>query len=82
MRTLRSVVEVHDKNPVPRPVLAKLENQVLRYDKVRYIQDPSQGLDTVLKEIQNITHTQVVTAAMDYLYQGIILQNRGRNGGE
>lgn len=46
MQTLKLVVGVHDKNIVSRPVLAKLENQVLRYEEVR---EPSQGLDTVLK---------------------------------
>ena len=58
---VRSVVGVHDKSLVAGPVLAKVESRILGYEEVRYIQEPSQRLDTVffffLKKKRNYAHS-------------------------
>ena len=42
---VRSIVGVHDKRLVAGPVPAKLKNPALRYEEVRCIQEPGQGLN-------------------------------------
>jgi len=56
---VRSVVGVHDKRLVGGPVLANVKSLILRYEyeEVRYIQEPSQGLDMVLKKKLGIQRT-------------------------